>query len=109
MKKIIFQNIKGFDGKDIEDTSRTNPLDRNKKVLINTKDVILKHLGSFVGQDGQENISAYTVGMKIATKSSETGIELEDAEFEMVKRSLIGRPVMTALVVGQTLKSLEDS
>lgn len=96
MKKIKLEELKDFNGDvmKIEDRS------------IGVKDVILNHLGTFQGNTGKENVLAFTIGQKIA--KAEEVAELEDAEYELVKKSLERKPpIMTALAIGQTLQIME--
>ena len=98
MKKIKLVDLKTFDG----EIMTVNAENKN----LNVKDVLLNHLGMFHGKNGKESILAYTIGQKIAGAKKE--IELEDAEYELIKRALDRQPpIMTALGVGQTLKIME--
>lgn len=100
MKKFKIIELKTFDGEPIKDI-------QTKKKLT-SRDIILNHLGLFQGR-GDENIKAYDIGIKIAQLKTQD-IILEDAEYELVVKALEKQPpVMSALAIGQTLKSMEEN
>ncbi len=91
LNKIILS----FKGESIKDSDNED---------ITFKDVMLSHLGLFMSKSGKDMIMAVEVGRKIYDKKDT--IDLEEAEFEILKRSLES-PKMTALAVGPVLKELE--
>ena len=100
MKKIDLIDLKKFDGTDL--------ISPDGEKTLNVKYVILNHLVTFQGKTGKENILAYTLGQRIS--ASKGILEIEDAEYDLIKNDLErSKPIMTALVLGQTLKIFESS
>ena len=92
MKEIKLQDLKYFNGEFI----------KNNNKPVNIKDIIVNHLGSHVGKDGKENIYAYQLGMKVMV--SQDALQVEDAEFEFIKKTLNRTPPLSsALIIGQVL------
>lgn len=101
MKTVpMTKTVCGFDGKPMKDGASSDP----KAPDLEIGSVYLAALGRFQGPDGKQNIAAYHLGLKIhqARLKEEKTLELEDAEFELLKTVVeFNGPQFVALVAGQ--------
>ncbi len=99
MKKLINIDspVRDFEGEVIMD-SEGKPF--TYKLLF------LQHLGGHITTEPKENILAYKIGMDIHAANG--SVELEDAEFDLLRKTLSRpKPMYSALVMGQVYEVLD--
>lgn len=94
-KELVF-----FDGTPIK-----LPPPKNENITI--RKVLVQHMGMFNlrTSTGAEMIKAYNWGIKI--HDAKDLVELEDADFQFIRRAIEENPQYSAVIIGQTLKYLD--
>lgn len=100
MKKInLNTQFKTLDNKTIvmSDNKENKPL--------TLKFVLLNILGTYQATDGVESITVYDVGIKI--NRAKDSIELENTEYDLIKRVVNTNKLFVSIVTAQILKYFE--
>jgi len=73
----------------------------NKQPLI-LKMVLLNILGIYQAPNGEESIKVYDIGIRI--NQAKNNIELEDSDFELIKKVVDSNKLFTSIITAQILK-----
>ncbi len=99
MRKInLSESIKNFAGQ---------PIKTPEGEKLTLKSILLNSLGSMKGSSGEEHIKIWDLGIKLNKVDSQ--MELADDEYAIIKSAIEQNNTnYVALIVGQTLKILEN-
>ncbi len=98
MKKInLDTQFTTLDGKTIVD---------NEQKPITLKFALLNILGTYQAMNGEEAIKVYDIGIKINNSKKE--IELEDSDFELLKKAVSNNKIFISIITAQILKLWQE-
>lgn len=73
-------------GKEITGIEGNKIMVAETQEFVKVKDILLQYIGSFVAKNGKESIQIFDIGQRIYNAIDY--VDLEDAEFELLERSL---------------------
>ena len=89
----------GFDGKPL--------LDENK-VFATAKGILLQYAGNHMSQDGRERIATRIFGEKLFKADPNSGFEVTDAEFNLLKL-MLQKPAHPDIVLVQIDEMMDEA